>query len=46
MTVQEKQQRDELKKKYPGEKWAAKVDKMSAAQVAATLYSINQRKKK
>ena len=46
MTVQEKQQRDELKKKYPGEKWAAKVDKMSAAQVASVLYSINQRKKR
>lgn len=31
----DRQQREELKKAYPSQRWAEKVDKMSAQQVTA-----------
>ncbi len=39
------QDREKLKQAYRGKKWAAKVDKMSDAQVAAILLSLKQQGK-
>lgn len=36
--------REELKKKYPGKKWADKVDKMSDSQVIAISFRANSKK--
>jgi hypothetical protein len=37
------QDREKLKKLYPGDKWSKKVDKMSDAQVAAVLIRMKQK---
>jgi len=38
-------QREELKKAYPGKKWAEKVKKMSESQVAAVYLRLKQQNK-
>jgi hypothetical protein len=41
----EAKKRDDLKKVYPGPRWAEKVDRMSDKQVAAIHYRLVQQKK-
>lgn len=40
-----RQQRELLKKAYPGKKWAKKVEKMTEAQVVAVYMRLKQQNK-